>query len=86
MNPLLKMIMTSSWFVRFMGSHLSSEEEAARALGGLLMDAKYAAVTGAYSMVSGKFRHRQNHETKKKPSLFGTKAWLFAGWPTIESK
>jgi hypothetical protein len=48
MNPLLKMIMTSSWFVRFMGSHLSSEEEAARALGGLLMDAKYAAVTGAY--------------------------------------
>ncbi len=48
MNPLLKMIMTSSWFVRFMGSHVSSEEEAARALGGLLIDEKYAAVTGAY--------------------------------------
>jgi NAD(P)-dependent dehydrogenase (short-subunit alcohol dehydrogenase family) len=48
MNPLLKTIMMSSWFVRFMGSHLSSEAEAAQALGGLLMDTKYAGVTGAY--------------------------------------
>jgi hypothetical protein len=31
-----------------MGSHLSTEEEAARALGGLLMDAKYSNVTGKY--------------------------------------
>jgi hypothetical protein len=40
--------MTSRWFVNFMGSHLSTEEEAARALGGLLIDTKYSGVTGKY--------------------------------------
>jgi NAD(P)-dependent dehydrogenase (short-subunit alcohol dehydrogenase family) len=48
MNPIMKRIMTSRWFVNFMGSHLSTEEEAARALGGLLVDAKYAGVSGRY--------------------------------------
>lgn len=40
--------MTSGWFVRFMGSHLSTEEEAAQALGGLMIDAKYSSVSGRY--------------------------------------
>lgn len=48
MNPVLKKIMMSSWFVRFMGSHLSSQEEAAQALGGLLVDEKYSGVSGRY--------------------------------------
>lgn len=48
MNPILKLIMVSSWFVKFMGSHLSTEEEAGRALGGLVADAKYAGVSGKY--------------------------------------
>ena len=48
MNPLMKKIMTSRWFVNFMGSHLSTEEEAARALGDLLISPKYAGVTGRY--------------------------------------
>jgi len=48
MSPVLKLIMTSDWFVRFMGSHRSTEEEAAQALGGLLIDAKYAGVSGRY--------------------------------------
>ena len=48
MNPVVKKIMTSRWFVNFMGSHLSTEEEAAQALGGLLIDAKYAGVSGRY--------------------------------------
>ena len=48
MNPIMKRIMTSGWFVSFMGSHLSTEEEAARALGGLLVDSKYAGVSGRY--------------------------------------
>jgi NAD(P)-dependent dehydrogenase (short-subunit alcohol dehydrogenase family) len=48
MNPLMKKIITSRWFVNFMGSHLSTEEEAARALGGLLIDAKYSTITGKY--------------------------------------
>ena len=46
MNLILKAIMVSSWFVNFMGSHLSTEEEAARALGELLVDAKYSGVSG----------------------------------------
>jgi NAD(P)-dependent dehydrogenase (short-subunit alcohol dehydrogenase family) len=48
MNPLVKRIMTSRWFVNFMGSHLSTEEEAARALGSLVMDVKYTDVSGRY--------------------------------------
>lgn len=40
--------MTSRWFVNFMGSHLSTEEEAAQALGSLVTDAKYSAVSGRY--------------------------------------
>ena len=47
-NPILKMIMMSPSFVKFMGSHLSTEAEAARALGALLIDAKYSGVSGKY--------------------------------------
>lgn len=48
MSPVLKRIMTSNWFVSFMGSHRSTKEEAARALGGLLIDAKHSGVSGRY--------------------------------------
>ena len=48
MNPLMKTIMMSRWFVSFMNSHLSTEQEAAQALGGLLIDAKYSEVSGSY--------------------------------------
>lgn len=48
MNPAMKKIMMSRWFVNFMGSHLSTEEEAAKALGGLVADAKYSGVSGKY--------------------------------------
>ncbi len=48
MNPVWRRIMTSRWFVNFMGSHLSTEGEAARALGDLLINAKYAGVSGTY--------------------------------------
>lgn len=48
MNAILKMIVVSSWFVSFMGSHLSTEEEAALALGDLLCESKYAGVSGRY--------------------------------------
>ena len=47
-NLILKIIMMSPSFVNFMGSHLSTEEEAARALGALLIDAKYSGVSGKY--------------------------------------
>ena len=48
MNPLLKRILTSRWFVNFMGSHLSTEKEAGQALGSLLVDERYAGVSGRY--------------------------------------
>lgn len=48
MNPIMKKIITSRSFVNFMGSHLSTEEEAAQALGGLVIDAKYSNVSGRY--------------------------------------
>jgi NAD(P)-dependent dehydrogenase (short-subunit alcohol dehydrogenase family) len=48
MNPVAKKIITRRWFVNFMGSHLSTEREAAEALGGLLLDSKYCGVSGRY--------------------------------------
>ena len=47
-NPILKMIILSPALVSFMGSHLSTEEEAARALGGLVIDAKHVGIGGRY--------------------------------------
>jgi len=48
MNLVMRKIMTSRWFVKFMGSHLSTEEEAGRALGGLLVSPEYGRVSGKY--------------------------------------
>jgi NAD(P)-dependent dehydrogenase (short-subunit alcohol dehydrogenase family) len=48
MNPIMKRIMMSPWFVNFMGSHLSTEEEAGKALGGLLTDPKYSGMSSRY--------------------------------------
>ncbi len=48
MSPVLKLIMMSNWFVSFMGSHRSTEEEAAQALGALLIDSRYSGVSGKY--------------------------------------
>ena len=48
MSPVLKLIMMSNWFVSFMGSHRSTEEEAAQALGTLLIDSRYSSVSGKY--------------------------------------
>jgi NAD(P)-dependent dehydrogenase (short-subunit alcohol dehydrogenase family) len=48
MNPIMKTIMTSEWFVHLMGSHLSTEEEAARALGDLVFAEQFAGVSGKY--------------------------------------
>src|SRR5258708_19903669 len=48
MNPVAKRIIASRWFVNFMGSHLSTEQEAAQGLGDLLVDAKYSGVSGKY--------------------------------------
>jgi hypothetical protein len=48
MPVVLKAIMTSSWFVRFMGSHLSTEGEAARALGRLVVSAELDGKSGLY--------------------------------------
>jgi NAD(P)-dependent dehydrogenase (short-subunit alcohol dehydrogenase family) len=47
-NPVLKMIIANPAFVKFMGSHYSTEGEAAQALGGLMIDAKYSGVSGKY--------------------------------------
>lgn len=48
MSPVMKKIMTSRWFVSFMGSHLATEEEAGQALGRLLTDSRYAEISGRY--------------------------------------
>ena len=48
MNPIAKRIITTRWFVNFMGSHLSTEEEAAQALADLLISPKYRGVSGKY--------------------------------------
>jgi hypothetical protein len=44
----MKFALTSTPFVRFMGSHLSTEDEAARGLGGLVTNAKFEGISGRY--------------------------------------
>lgn len=48
MPPVLRQIMMSAPFVKFMGSHLSTESEAAGALGRLILDPKFASISGRY--------------------------------------
>ena len=48
MNPIMKRIITSPRVVKFMGSHLSTEEEAGQALAGLMLGAKYDGIGGKY--------------------------------------
>jgi NAD(P)-dependent dehydrogenase (short-subunit alcohol dehydrogenase family) len=48
MNPIMKAIMTSRRFINFMGSHLSTEEEAGEGLGRLLVDDRFFGVSGKY--------------------------------------
>jgi len=48
MNPIMKRIITSPRVVKFMGSHLSTEEEAGQALGDFVASAKYNSVSGKY--------------------------------------
>ena len=48
MNPIMKKIMMSRWFVSFRGSHLATEEEATKALGDLIVDPKFSNVSGSY--------------------------------------
>jgi NAD(P)-dependent dehydrogenase (short-subunit alcohol dehydrogenase family) len=48
MPPLQRKIMMSAPFVKFMGSHLSTESEAASAVGALIVDPKFAGISGRY--------------------------------------
>ena len=74
MNPLMKRIKMSRWFVSFMGSHLSTEDEAARAWGNLLIDSKYADVSGKYFDGFKEIPSSWNHEMKGRRERCGSKA------------
>jgi NAD(P)-dependent dehydrogenase (short-subunit alcohol dehydrogenase family) len=45
---IMKFALASAPFVSFMGSHLSTEAEAARGLGGLIVDPKFEGTSGRY--------------------------------------
>jgi NAD(P)-dependent dehydrogenase (short-subunit alcohol dehydrogenase family) len=47
-KKIMKFVLTSTPFVRFMGSHLSTEDDAARALGGLIVDKGFEGISGRY--------------------------------------
>ena len=74
MNPVMKKIMSSRWFVNFMSSHLSTEEEAAVALGSLVIDAKYSGVSGRYFDGFKEIPSSVDRETKAKPRQYGNRA------------
>ena len=78
MNSILKQVMTSRSFVNFMGSHLSTEEQAAEALGSLgKLMGNTPASAADISTALGKFRHRSNRKIRAKPGRFGSKAPSF---------
>lgn len=77
MNPIVKRIMTSNWFVNFMGSHLSTEEEAAQALGRLLVDPKYSATSGRYfDGFKETLSSVESRDDAKARSVWQQSAWL----------
>ena len=47
-KKIMTLALSSAAFVTFMGSHLSTAEDAARGLGGLVMDAKFEGISGRY--------------------------------------
>jgi len=55
MPYLLRAIMMSAAFVRFMGSHLATEEEAGQALGRLITDPNFAGSAGGTLTALKKF-------------------------------
>jgi len=85
MNPILKTIIRRRWFVNFMGSHLSTDEEAGRALGGLVMDAKYSDVSGKYFDGFKEIPSSAESRDKNKANAVWEQSARLAGLSSVEA-
>ena len=87
MNPIMKKIMMSGWFVKFMGSHVSNEEEAARALSGLLSEPQYSGVSGKYFDGFKEIRSSVESRDESKAKIVWQQSVRLAGlaWEETES-
>jgi NAD(P)-dependent dehydrogenase (short-subunit alcohol dehydrogenase family) len=85
-NLILKLIIMSRGFVKFMGSHLSTEEESARALGGLITDAKYAGVSGRYFDGFNEIPSSAESRDERKARAVWEQSAALAGLPREDAK
>ncbi len=81
MNPIMKRIITTRWVVNFMGSHLSTEEEAGQALGDLLVSTKYCGVSGKYFDGFHKIASSVESRDEKKAIAVWEQSAQLAGLP-----
>ena len=86
MNPLMKRIMTSRWFVNFMGSHLSTEEEAGKALCELLNRQEYSGLSGRYFDGFREIPSSAESRNERKAKLVWEQASRLVGLSRSEAK
>lgn len=85
-NPILKTIIMSRWLVNFMGSHLSTEDEAARALGSLIIDSKYSSVSGRYFDGFKEIASSADSRDERKASAVWEQTTRLVGLPRDDAK
>jgi NAD(P)-dependent dehydrogenase (short-subunit alcohol dehydrogenase family) len=86
MNPLMKRIMTSRRFVNFMGSHLSTEEEAGKALCELLNRQEYSGLSGKYFDGFREIPSSAESRNERKAKLVWEQASRLVGLSQSEAK
>jgi NAD(P)-dependent dehydrogenase (short-subunit alcohol dehydrogenase family) len=84
-NPVMKRLISARWFVNFMGSHLSTEREAAQALGELLVSSKYADVSGKYFDGFNEILSSDESRDEKKARAVWEQGLTLAGLPLTNS-
>lgn len=85
MNPVFKWLVSTHWFVNFMGSHLSTEKEAAQALADFLANAKYSGVSGKYFDGSKEILSSVESRDERKARSVWEQSLELAGLPPEDS-
>jgi NAD(P)-dependent dehydrogenase (short-subunit alcohol dehydrogenase family) len=83
MNPVMKMIIVNRWFVEFMGSHLSTEEDAGQGLGSLVLDERYSGVSGRYFDGFKEIPSSKDSRDQAKAAIVWEQSMKLAGIPEL---
>lgn len=85
-NPIMKKLMMQPWFIKFMGSHLTTDEEAGRGLGSLVADPKYSGVSGRYFFRFGEIQSSPDSRDENKARSVWEQSTMLAGLSQEETE